>query len=678
MDQHNSVYASFFWLAAFLLSLSACQPLDFNQSTKIDKRISSPIVQKIYELQDQQEVDSLLPLLSDKNATKRYWATLAFASIKDKSVVDTLATLLNDPIADIRTVAAYALGQIGKEEAQTALVNAFDQSDTTGQFNKAILEAIGKLGDAENLELISSVQSYQPNDTTLIEGQALSIYRYMLRGITSLNGTKRMIDIATNGQYPNSARLVAANYLYRGRNLGLDTLNVDKDLINAFQKERNTDIALTLAVPVGKTKSEAALNALLSKYKNSADHRVKVSAIKALSSFDYNLVRDTIFQALKHPNPHIKQVALDYLMNSGTAQDANAYRLMARDTTYSTAVQIGLLTAANKHLPAYFTNYLGRANYSLQQIFQREKDVYLKAAALRGMGYYERMYIYLGDVFKQAEETVIRTASMSALKQISESEDFDAVFGIGSFRNRRILGNYLLEGIKSGDAGTIALAAQALSVPERDFKTILSDSLSVLETTLKQIKLPQEIETYNDLLKTINYFKGENTPSKILPYNHPIDWDLVNQITDETRAIITTNQGSITLRFFPNLAPGSVANFIQLANNGFYDGKNFHRVVPNFVIQGGCPRGDGYGSLNYSMRSELPMISYNQAGRVGMASAGNHTEGVQFFITHAPALHLDGNYTIFAEVVDGMEVVDAIQVGDVMNKVTITNLSTGI
>ncbi len=659
-------------LVLIVLHFHACQPLDLNQSNTIEKDVRMSVVQEVYELQDQQKVDSLIALLNDKNSTKRYWATLAFASIKAEAAVDTLIPLLDDPLEDIRTAAAYALGQIGTAKAETALVHAFDTTDTTGQFNSVVLEAIGKVGSKENLEFISTVKSYQPTDTTLIEGQARSIYRFMLRNITSLSGTKRMIEIVSNNAYSSDARLFAANYLFRGSNLGLDTL--DTNLVETFRKENNADIELALAIATGKTKSEAALNALFSKYKNSEDDRVQANAIRALGYFDYNLVRDTVFQALRHSNPSINQVALEYLMNHGVAQDANAYRFMAKDTTYSKSVQIGLLTAANKHLPAYFTNYLSRANYSLQQIFQNEENTYLKALALKGMGYYERMYTYLGDIFGQSSELVIRTASMEGLKRISESEDFDLVFGASSFRNRKILGNYLLEGIKSKDAGSIALAAQALRVPARDFKTILKDSLLVLEQALTQLELPKELETYNELLQTINYFKGTNVPMKKLPYNHPIDWTLVDQVSQDTRAVIETEKGNITLRFLPNVAPGSVANFIQLAQKRFYDGKNFHRVVPNFVIQGGCPRGDGYGGLDYSIRSELPMISYNRAGLVGMASAGNHTEGVQFFITHAPALHLDGNYTIFAEVVEGMNAVDAIQVGDKMNKVRIVNL----
>jgi cyclophilin family peptidyl-prolyl cis-trans isomerase len=118
-----------------------------------------------------------------------------------------------------------------------------------------------------------------------------------------------------------------------------------------------------------------------------------------------------------------------------------------------------------------------------------------------------------------------------------------------------------------------------------------------------------------------------------------------------------------------------VSNFIHLAQENFYDGKVFHRIVPNFVIQGGCPRGDGYGSLEYTIQTEIsPDLRYESQGMVGMASAGNHTESSQFFITHSPALHLNGNYTIFAEVIEGMDVVNTIRVGDKISDVIINTL----
>ncbi len=128
-------------------------------------------------------------------------------------------------------------------------------------------------------------------------------------------------------------------------------------------------------------------------------------------------------------------------------------------------------------------------------------------------------------------------------------------------------------------------------------------------------------------------------------------------------AILHTERGPVHLRLLGDEAPGTVRNFVTLARRGYYDGLTFHRVVPNFVTQGGCPRGDGWGGPGYSIRCEINPVPYRR-GTVGMALAGKDTGGSQFFICHSPQPHLDGRYTVFGEVVEGMETVDLLQEGD--------------
>ncbi len=184
------------------------------------------------------------------------------------------------------------------------------------------------------------------------------------------------------------------------------------------------------------------------------------------------------------------------------------------------------------------------------------------------------------------------------------------------------------------------------------------------------LELPREAETYIDVSKAIELLSTRFTyrsapPFKYNPeYNHPINWELTKTIPSDQKVLIKTSKGDITLQCFVNDAPGTVTNFIALVDSGFYDGKFFHRVVSQFVIQGGCPRGDGWGSLDWSQRSEFSNYQEYSEGTVGIASSGMDTEGVQFFITHCPTPHLDGRYTIFARVTEGMDVVNSISVGD--------------
>ena len=137
-------------------------------------------------------------------------------------------------------------------------------------------------------------------------------------------------------------------------------------------------------------------------------------------------------------------------------------------------------------------------------------------------------------------------------------------------------------------------------------------------------------------------------------------------------ATIVTNRGTISLELFDKDAPGTVANFEKLVKKGFYDGLSFHRVVPDFVIQGGCPKGDGTGGPGYKIKCETANNPHRHGrGALSMAHAGKDTGGSQFFITHRATPHLDGVHTVFGQVTSGQEVVDAIRPGDRMTKVTI-------
>jgi cyclophilin family peptidyl-prolyl cis-trans isomerase len=135
-------------------------------------------------------------------------------------------------------------------------------------------------------------------------------------------------------------------------------------------------------------------------------------------------------------------------------------------------------------------------------------------------------------------------------------------------------------------------------------------------------------------------------------------------------ALVSTTKGSFTIRFLPDEAPLTVDNFIKLARRGYFRGITVHRVVPNFVIQDGDPRGDGNGGPGYQIRCELNEIPYER-GAVGMALSGKDTGGSQWFVTHSPQPHLDGGYTVFGNVVEGMKVVDGIVRGDVIRSIVI-------
>ena len=141
------------------------------------------------------------------------------------------------------------------------------------------------------------------------------------------------------------------------------------------------------------------------------------------------------------------------------------------------------------------------------------------------------------------------------------------------------------------------------------------------------------------------------------------------------RITMETSQGAIELELYPLHAPKTVNNFIFLAREGFYDGVLFHRVIPDFVIQGGDPTGTGRGGPGYQFEDECagnPLI--HERGAISMANAGPNTNGSQFFIAHSPQPHLNGKHTVFGKVVKGLEVVDTIKQGDKMERVTVSEM----
>ncbi len=158
-----------------------------------------------------------------------------------------------------------------------------------------------------------------------------------------------------------------------------------------------------------------------------------------------------------------------------------------------------------------------------------------------------------------------------------------------------------------------------------------------------------------------------------------LQWDSSPEMQIDTNkkymAEIETNKGIIELELYPNHAPKTVNNFVFLAREGFYDGISFHRVISNFMIQGGDPTGTGGGGPGYSFEDEVkdnPLT--HERGVISMANAGPNTNGSQFFITHSPQPHLNGKHTVFGKVVSNQNVVDSIRRGDKIEQVKMSEV----
>lgn len=655
-----------------LVSLfSRCVPYEKEILTDINLDVQNKRLQKIYAFQDQQKSDSLYQYFWNEDPSYRYPAVMAFASIQDSTALDSLAALLNDPLDEVRAAAAFAIGQIGSKKGEVLLFQAFDMEDTLGQYelaNATILEAVGKCGTKKSLEALASITSYLPTDTVLLTGQAYGIYRFGLRKQFSETGTKRMIELVTNDVYPSNPRFVAASYLARFKDI--DITDAANDLVRVFTKEKDKRVRMALARVLGKSKTEVAKDALTGLLSSERDYRVKMNMIKALSNYEYNDVSTLIAASLKNPNIHVAMTAARFFVENGIEREANNYRRIARDSL-PWQVSILMNQAALRHLPVYMEETIGQLNYRMRRTFESTKSPYEKAAILNALGEYGWNYRYISEKTLLSDFPVVRTNGFRALGKICEPDRFKKYFGEGNRRIRRDIAATIQEGITAGDPGVVAEASILLRNEKMNFREII-DSTSFLKTALTKLKLPAQIESYNELKSTIHYLNWMPKYKPQAPkFNNPIKWEVLSGAGEESKATIKTPKGDIQIQLFVGEAPGTVANFAQLSRDRFFNNKNFHRVVSNFVAQGGCSRGDGYGSLDYSIRSELSMRHYDDEGYVGMASAGKHTEGTQFFITHSPTPHLDGRYTIFGKVTKGMNVVHSLVEGDKIDKVEV-------
>ncbi len=213
-------------------------------------------------------------------------------------------------------------------------------------------------------------------------------------------------------------------------------------------------------------------------------------------------------------------------------------------------------------------------------------------------------------------------------------------------------------------------AALAQLSSRRDAETVMAllDALAALHDstalpTIEKYLTDEELAVRKKAAEV--YMRLSARPVSIsmtLPTSTP-DWTFFQRFSKNPIAVIETSKGRISIELFIEEAPFTVQNFITLAEQHFFDGLTFHRVVSNFVVQGGDPKGDGSGGPPYSIRSEFTHHRFER-GIIGMASAGKDTEGSQFFIMHSHHSHLDGRYTAFGLVKTGLETLDRLEVGD--------------
>jgi cyclophilin family peptidyl-prolyl cis-trans isomerase len=214
----------------------------------------------------------------------------------------------------------------------------------------------------------------------------------------------------------------------------------------------------------------------------------------------------------------------------------------------------------------------------------------------------------------------------------------------------------------SQDAGVIAQLATWTRERAEKFKGN-AYLIRTIEQTLPLFQRAETIETYNEMVNTLNSVRTDGLTTELLSTNHlPFPSEKEWRKNQSCKVRLKTDVGTVVIKLNGLEAPESVANLLKLCNQHYYDSIAFHRVVPNFVVQAGCTRGDGMSGMPYVISSEFTGHNFAPL-HIGMASAGKHTESAQWFITLAYTPNLNGRYTEFGEVVRGKKVLQKIQVG---------------
>lgn len=621
-----------------ILVLQACSP---KETVVEEKQIETPFndssVIAIHQAADTRNAAEIAKWLEHENVEYRWRACLAAGNLQDSTLLETLyKQCASDSSEDVRSMAAWAIGQTGMRPSANILGQIW-QKESSAIVGSAILEALGKCVTPADFLLYPQIA---PKDPAQYSGWLWGMYRLLLKD-RNLPFQNIAIPYLNHPDY--SVKIVASYILQRSK---IEISNGAAQAILPLLKGEETDFESALVMSLGRCSGERlpAVDTLLMAWSINQDMHpsMRSAALSARNMLGLNLVSKEYF-LLEEANLNIALPAA---------------LLVSRHSSINDLADLeGALNSEKIRIPVkaeLFKKHFGL--FGLQSPYM---DTVMKMV-MNPVSSYEQSALIRSLPFNQETEAAILdllSAQSSALLQSTVAEWVCA--NDPSIVSSSRLPNKLLE---LADIGALAVLA--------DYDRMVGQAWdirdSVMDRRIAECKLPLEVETYNALINAWNSHTNKIDQQReiIVPeWNNPIDWAKVKRIPLNQRALIKTNKGNIELLLHVNECPGTVAEFVKLVESGFYNNKHFHRVVPNFVIQAGCPRGDGWGGIEESIRSEFSPKSYFP-GSVGMASSGKDTESCQWFITHSSTPHLEGRYTLFGSVTEGMDVVDRIDIGD--------------
>jgi peptidylprolyl isomerase len=590
---------------------------------------------------------------------------LALANSRDTLLVSNLAVLINDSSPIVRSGAAFALGQLPSNSALDILLKQLSD-ETDPEVRHQITSALGQIVTTDNIDAILN-KSIITSDEWLCEALVYAFQRQVYSP-----GTLRYVADILQSRQPGEQHWAAcALSRLRNRSISREFINELQNALMTKDTETRLKIIACLAPHTFSGKPE-----VWQKLTSDNDTRIRIEAARGIGSLAAN--HYILHQVLNDSVALVVATALEHLPDSLALNYnvTNELRTLSRHPSLS----------VRRALVTFLTTRQGLSILSDYGLWPLENDLWLAAAD--GLTKWARpSALPILDSLAHNLPTGLSTAAYADLLELA-----------GSLHHKNIIPDnqivtFIAAGLQSDDPVKIALAAEAM----RDSSGIYQPEINLLYPPLKKYKNGEYADAIAEILKTIAVIK----PPEAAPFIQPIGQSRDNRLRNLARQVLAevyhnqipdtpddyygagrhtnlskltkyglrptvlleTVKGNITIRLDGYYAPFAVDAFLALVEKGFYNGLSFHRVVPNFVAQGGDPRGDGWGGPGYTLLTERSPLGYT-AGTFGMARADYDTDGSQFFITLTDQPHLNFKYTRLGEVIEGLEVAARLEKGD--------------
>lgn len=647
-----------------------------------DGLLQDSVLQHVVDLQVERDGAVLAAFLRDERAAVRARAAFALGSVQDSDRAGDLMPLLGDPDPSVRRDAAFALGQLEDSAVADPLLVALEAEEAPAAVD-ALMTALGKTGGSAHLAALVRIQ--------LPDGfraaRALAVARFGIREVFHPDAVALVAEALLDDD--PQVRANAAYFFARSPEprAWAPAAGAVRRALDGYGSDERA--AMHLVLGLAGLGDPGDTPRFIRWLVEGTDWRIRTNAARALSGrVEDPRSLEALLAALDDTSHQVALAAATSLTSTPTlparALESMQAWIEAHPERWRTSSLLLIPLAVQGRVELVRSWLRGHAD---------------APAAVRASGMLALGAASGEDVTGELMEAV-RTepprVGAAALRALGQRWRF--------FRSdtslHRVYFEVFADALRSGDVALTYGAAPLLA----DSAFLPLGVLEVLEEVYRGLEPPEDVEPMTAILRALGGIGGPGAETMLrgaLENPEPVirktaaealgdltgreievpevreapertvDWPALAALGPAPRLVVETVRGTVVLRLAPLEAPLTVQTIVGFAREGRYDGVPFHRVEPNFVVQGGdFARGDGFGGPGFDIRSELTSIPFRR-GTLGMASAGKDTEGSQFFVAHSVQPHLDGRYTSFGWVAEGMEVVDRIRQEDGIIRVTL-------